>query len=101
MVEPLLAQHALIRDLFDEVEKASAIERPEAFQRLVRLPAVHETAEEKIVHPSARHGIDGGDAVVDDRLAEENEAKQLLVEMDKAGADDPRFAENPAVPRGR
>ncbi|MGS2645103.1 hemerythrin domain-containing protein [Streptosporangium sp. LJ11] len=100
VVDLLLAQHALIRDLFDEVEKASASERPEAFQRLVRLLAVHETAEEEIVHPYARHKIDGGDAVVDDRLAEENEAKQLLMEMDKAGADDPRFAENLAVLRG-
>ncbi|MFC7648355.1 hemerythrin domain-containing protein [Streptosporangium lutulentum] len=80
----LIAQHALIRDLFDEVEKASAQERPEAFQRLVRLLAVHETAEEEIVHPYARLKIDGGKDVVDDRLAEEHEAKQLLMEMDKA-----------------
>jgi hemerythrin superfamily protein len=99
VVDLLLAQHALIRDLFDEVEKAPASERPEAFQRLVRLLAVHETAEEEIVHPYARHKIDGGDAVVDDRLAEENEAKQLLMEMDEAGAGDPRFAENLAVLR--
>ncbi|MEU3167154.1 hemerythrin domain-containing protein [Streptosporangium sp. NPDC006930] len=99
VVDLLLAQHALIRDLFDEVEKASPSERPEAFQRLVRLLAVHETAEEEIVHPYVRHKIEGGDAVVDDRLAEENEAKQLLMEMDKAGADDPRFAENLAVLR--
>ncbi|MFF5111306.1 hemerythrin domain-containing protein [Streptosporangium sp. NPDC000509] len=99
VVDLLLAQHALIRDLFDEVKKASPSERPEAFQRLVRLLAVHETAEEEIVHPYARHKIEDGDAVVDDRLAEENEAKQLLMEMDKAGTDDPRFAENLAVLR--
>ncbi|MGC5014338.1 hemerythrin domain-containing protein [Streptosporangium sp. DT93] len=99
VVELLLAQHSLIRDLFDEVEKASAEDRPEAFQRLVRLLAVHETAEEEIVHPYARRAIDGGDAVVDDRLAEENEAKQLLMTMDKAGADDPDFSSNLAMLR--
>ncbi|MDP9849549.1 hemerythrin domain-containing protein [Streptosporangium lutulentum] len=94
VVDLLIAQHALIRDLFDEVEKASAQERPEAFQRLVRLLAVHETAEEEIVHPYARLKIDGGKDVVDDRLAEEHEAKQLLMEMDKAGAGDPQFLTN-------
>ncbi|MEU4836080.1 hemerythrin domain-containing protein [Streptosporangium sp. NPDC023615] len=100
VVELLLAQHSLIRDLFDEVERASAEDRPEAFQRLVRLLAVHETAEEEIVHPYARRKIDGGDAVVDDRLAEENEAKQLLMTMDKAGVDDPEFTANLALLRG-
>ncbi|GAA3012097.1 hemerythrin domain-containing protein [Streptosporangium longisporum] len=99
VVELLLAQHSLIRDLFDEVETASAEDRPEAFQRLVRLLAMHETAEEEIVHPYARRKIEGGDAVVDDRLAEENEAKQLLTTMDKAGADDPEFLTNLAVLR--
>jgi hemerythrin superfamily protein len=99
VVDLLLAQHSLIRDLFDEVEKASAEERPEAFQRLVRLLAVHETAEEEIVHPYSRLKIDGGKEVVDDRLAEENAAKQLLTDMDKAGAGDPRFLENLAVLR--
>jgi hemerythrin superfamily protein len=99
VVDLLIAQHALIRDLFDEVEKASAEERPEAFQRLVRLLAVHETAEEEIVHPYARLKIDGGKDVVDDRLAEEHEAKQLLMEMDKAGAGEPQFLTNLAALR--
>jgi hemerythrin superfamily protein len=99
VVDLLLAQHALIRDLFDEVEKASAEERPEAFQRLVRLLAVHETAEEEVVHPYSRRKIHDGQNVVDDRLAEENEAKQLLTEMDQAGADDPRFLTNLATLR--
>ncbi|MDP9862046.1 MULTISPECIES: hemerythrin domain-containing protein [Streptosporangium] len=91
VVDLLLRQHALIRDLFDEVENAPAGERAEPFQRLVRLLAVHETAEEEVVHPYIRRKIDGGEAVVEDRLAEENEAKQLLAHMDEAGADDPRF----------
>ncbi len=94
VVDLLLRQHALIRDFFDEVENAPAGERAEPFQRLVRLLAVHETAEEEIVHPYVRHKIDGGEAVVEERLAEENEAKQLLMQMDKAGADDPQFLAN-------
>jgi hypothetical protein len=94
VIDLLLAQHAMIRDLFDEVEQAPAGRRGEAFTRLVRLLAVHETAEEEIVHPYARRTIDGGDAVVEDRLAEENEAKELLMRMDEAGPDSPDFMQN-------
>ncbi|WP_246645838.1 hemerythrin domain-containing protein [Nonomuraea ceibae] len=100
VIDLLLAQHALIRDLFDEVEQAAPEQRGEAFTRLVRLLAVHETAEEEIVHPYARRKIDAGDAVVEDRLAEENEAKQLLQQMDQAGVEDPAFMDNLLLLRG-
>ncbi|WP_246090613.1 hemerythrin domain-containing protein [Nonomuraea deserti] len=99
VIDLLQAQHGMIRDLFDEVEQAPADRRDEAFSRLVRMLAVHETAEEEIVHPHARRTIDGGDAVVDDRLAEENEAKELLSRMDEAGPDAPDFMQNLAMLR--
>ncbi|MDH2425418.1 hemerythrin domain-containing protein [Sphaerisporangium sp. TRM90804] len=99
VVDLLLRQHALIRDLFDETERAAPGDRAEAFSRLVRMLAVHETAEEEVVHPYARHKIEGGDGVVDERLTEENEAKQLLMQMDKNGADAPGFEENLALLR--
>ncbi|MEV0145598.1 MULTISPECIES: hemerythrin domain-containing protein [unclassified Nonomuraea] len=99
VIDLLLAQHAMIRDMFDEVEKASPQERGEAFTRLVRLLAVHETAEEEIVHPYARKVIDGGEGVADERLAEEREAKELLQQMDKDGPDAPDFLERLAVLR--
>ncbi|MFC4530736.1 hemerythrin domain-containing protein [Sphaerisporangium dianthi] len=87
----LIRQHATIRDMFDEVEQATGDARAEAFQDLVRFLAVHETAEEEIVHPYARRALDGGDAVVDERLREENEAKQLLTLMEERGTDDASF----------
>ncbi|MET8142580.1 hemerythrin domain-containing protein [Sphaerisporangium sp. NPDC005288] len=87
----LIRQHAEIRDMFDEVEQATDETRAEAFQDLVRLLAVHETAEEEVVHPYARRALDGGDAIVDERLREENEAKQLLTLMEERGTDDPSF----------
>ncbi|NUR88784.1 MAG: hemerythrin domain-containing protein [Nonomuraea sp.] len=88
-----MAQHGQIRDLFDEVEQAPPERLEETFGRLMRLLAVHETAEEEIVHPYARRKVDGGPGVVADRLAEENRAKRLLVEIDKAGVDHPDFWE--------
>ncbi|MEZ0076092.1 hemerythrin domain-containing protein [Planotetraspora sp. GP83] len=92
VIDLLLHQHAMIRDLFDEVERAAPERRREPFRRLVRLLAVHETAEEEFVHPYARRKFEGGGAVVADRLKEENEAKRLLSWLERKGPMDPEFA---------
>ncbi|MFJ8692468.1 hemerythrin domain-containing protein [Streptomyces roseolilacinus] len=93
VVSLLMRQHGDIRNLFDEVESATGEERRDAFHRLVRLLAVHETAEEEVVHPFARRNLPGGDQVVDERLAEEREAKEVLASLEKADPDSPDFAE--------
>ena len=79
----LVGQHNLIKDMFDDVLYASGDSaREKAFIDLRQLLAVHETAEEMVVHPRARKDIDGGDAVVDARLAEEHEAKEQLSKLE-------------------
>jgi hemerythrin superfamily protein len=75
----LKAQHALIEDMFDQVLLASdpqAREKP--FVELRQLLAVHETAEEMVVHPRVRREFATGDKVVDARLDEEHDAKVQL-----------------------
>ena len=89
----LREQHAQIRDLFDLVLSSTGKAREEGFRDLVRLLAVHETAEEEIVHPVARRSLPGGDGLIDDRLAEERSAKEMLAELDGMDLDDPAFAE--------
>ncbi|MGC9379454.1 hemerythrin domain-containing protein [Streptomyces sp. MH13] len=91
VVSLLMRQHGDIRNLFDEVEAATGEERRDAFRRLVRLLAVHETAEEEVVHPFARKGFPGGEQVVKDRLAEEKAAKETLAALDEMDTDDPKF----------
>ncbi|HWU05317.1 MAG TPA: hemerythrin domain-containing protein [Streptomyces sp.] len=91
VVALLMRQHGDIRNLFDEVEAASGAERREAFRRLVRLLAVHETAEEEVVHPFARRSFPGGEQIVEDRLAEEKAAKETLATLDDLDTDDPTF----------
>ncbi|MEU3413458.1 hemerythrin domain-containing protein [Streptomyces sp. NPDC006658] len=91
VVALLMRQHGDIRNLFDEVEAATGDERRDAFRRLVRLLAVHETAEEEVVHPFVRHGVPGGEQVVRDRLAEERAAKEELAALDEMDTDDPEF----------
>jgi len=93
VVDLLVRQHAMIRDLFDEVEESlTGAQRTEAFERLVRMLSVHETAEEEIVHPYARLKIEDGEEVVGERLAEEREAKRMLADLEKLGTDHPEFS---------
>ena len=82
-------QHEEIRQLFRTIEGARGDDRAEAFRCLVRLLAVHETAEEEIVHPAVRRL--GGEAVVDQRLEEEASAKELLSKVEKIGTEESEF----------
>jgi hypothetical protein len=91
VVDLLMRQHGDIRNLFDEVEATSGDARRDAFRRLVRLLAVHETAEEEVVHPFARRNVTGGEQVVADRLEEERLAKEKLAELDGMDPEDPAF----------
>jgi hemerythrin superfamily protein len=90
----LKAQHNVIEDMFDEVLLASdphAREKP--FAALRQLLAVHETAEEMVVHPRVRRQVDAGDAIVDARLKEEHEAKALLSHIEKLDVTSQQFVD--------
>jgi hemerythrin superfamily protein len=90
VIDLLLHQHVRIRELFGEVESSTGDARRDAFGRLVRLLAVHETAEEIVVHPVARRALNG-EPVVEDRLREEHDAKELLSRLDEMGPDAAEF----------
>jgi Hemerythrin HHE cation binding domain len=55
------------------------------------LLAVHETAEEEIVHPAARKALPNGEALVAARLGEENEAKKILAQLESLDVDSTEF----------
>ena len=86
----LLEQHATIRGLFAEVEAAAPADRGKPFTRLRQLLAVHETAEEMVVHPQVR-ATAGGAAVADARVDEERSAKKVLATVEDLRVDDPEF----------
>jgi hemerythrin superfamily protein len=90
-VDVLLAQHERIKTMFGEVMAASGRQKQDLFEDLVRMLAVHEAAEEELVHPLARRGGAVDDAVVAARLDEEQQAKKDLAELYDMGPDDPRF----------
>lgn len=91
VIATVLADHAEIKDLFSQVDAAPGTDaKREAFERLVRKLAVHETAEEEVVHPLL-YQAPGGEAVAEARVEEESKSKDLLSELEKNGVEDPAF----------
>lgn len=90
----LIGQHMMIRDLFTEVAFSTADARADAFERLVKLLAAHETAEQQIVRPLTRARVDGGNDIADEHIAEEAQAKEMLAELEQMG---PEASEFPAL----
>ncbi|GAC1407474.1 MAG: hemerythrin domain-containing protein [Mycobacterium sp.] len=92
VVKFLRDQHNLITDMFDDVLSASDPKaREKAFTDLRQLLAVHETAEEMVVHPRVRQDVAGGDEIVDARLKEEHAAKEKLAELEKMDIGSKQF----------
>jgi len=81
----LREQHDEIRSLLRETAKADGESRRNPFEQLVRLLAVHETAEEMVVYPMIRNVGADGDSIADRRLAEEESAKDELSELERLG----------------
>ena len=92
VVKFLKGQHNLIKDMFEEVFSASDPKaREKAFVELRQLLAVHETAEEMVVHPRARQEIADGDEIVDARLHEEHQAKEQLSKLESMDVSSKEF----------
>jgi hypothetical protein len=87
----LKSQHQQLRGMFDEVASTSGPERSKALRALRRMLAIHEAAEEQVIHPAARRGLPGGELLVENRLREEREAKRVLAELEQLEIDSPEF----------
>lgn len=82
-IEFLLGQHREVEKLIDQIKIAAPNDRGELFDELRKSLAVHETAEELILRPVTKSISDEGLAMADARIAEENEAKRSLAELEK------------------
>jgi hemerythrin superfamily protein len=92
-------QHEEIERLLGEVGVGGP-GRDEAFDALVRLLAVHETAEEMAVYPALRSLGDEGKAVVDARTSEEDKAKRTLAQLEGMDTSSPEFVRQFAAFQG-
>src|SRR5918994_5292192 len=85
-------QHEEIRRLFSAVDEHHGDERRDAFECLVRLLAVHETAEEEAVYPVVRSADATGRQIADARVEEESRAKDMLSGLERTGVEGDDFA---------
>ena len=90
VVDLLLDQHHEVRRLITEITTTTGDSKRDAFDDLVRLLAVHESAEEEVVHPVSRD-LEGARSIVEARLQEESEAKKTLAELYDMGVDHAEF----------
>ncbi len=90
VVDVLIAQHERIVTVLARLRMGGG-EKRERFAELVRLLAVHESAEEEIVHPVARRADFGGDDVTKPLRKQENDAKLALADLYDLGVDHPEF----------
>jgi hemerythrin superfamily protein len=87
----LKEQHERVQVLLERVAESRGARRSEAFRLLRRLLAIHETAEEMIVHPAARRSLANGESLIAMRLSEERQAKRTLMDLEKLNLDSPAF----------
>jgi len=93
VTELLRQQHQQVKAMFTELLGATGASRQELFDCLRATLAVHETSEEMVVYPMVRKTGDGADQVVDARVKEEDEAKQVLARLEKMDAGGAEFAQ--------
>ncbi|WP_067674912.1 hemerythrin domain-containing protein [Nocardia miyunensis] len=91
VVDVLTAQHQQISTLIEQI-RGDHDDKQQLFNELVRLLAVHESAEEEVVHPAAKRAAFGVEDMVKTRLGEENRAKQHLADLYDMGVEHPEFA---------
>jgi hemerythrin superfamily protein len=90
-IDLLIDQHDAVRTLLQAVAAGPSGGRRTNFETLVRLLAVHETAEEEVVHPRVRALDDAGKEVVEQRLTEESEAKTTLARLEGMDPESEEF----------
>ena len=87
----LIDQHNDVRNLFETVAGSTGEARKEAFEPLVRMLAVHETAEELVIYPAIKNAGDEGKRIADARLHEEDQAKKTLADLEKLDPSSSEF----------
>ncbi|MEO5837540.1 MAG: hemerythrin domain-containing protein [Acidimicrobiales bacterium] len=88
VIDEILADHAEIKRLLSEVADGRGSGRAAAFDELARIIAMHESAEQAVVHPEMEQ-LD--DAVAEERLEEESKGDEMLERLRSMSVTDSKF----------
>jgi hemerythrin superfamily protein len=92
LIDLLLEDHQAAEALLGQVGQ-SGVDQSQLFHDLVHDLVGHEVAEEEVVYPVVRSSLPGGDAVAEPRIAEQQQAEELLAKMEKMDEGSAEFAQ--------
>jgi hemerythrin-like domain-containing protein len=96
----LAADHKEVKQMLARLEKArpkrgagqgELAKRKEKVEQLIIEESKHEALEEMHFWPVVREQLPDGDGLADKATGQEQEAKEVLDQLDKLDADDPKF----------
>jgi hemerythrin superfamily protein len=93
IVDLLSHDHEEAKQLLEKIMTAQPSAREDQFWELVPALVRHEVAEEIVVYPTIRSDAPDGDAEVEPRLKEQQEAEQMLSAMEKLDPAGAEFAQ--------
>ena len=93
IVDLLSQDHENAKRLLSQVTNAPADARSDLFWELVPALVRHEVAEEVVVYPTIRKESPDGDAEVEPRLKEQQQAEEMLSSMEKLDPEGDEFGE--------
>lgn len=94
VVAAIRDQHARARQLIGNIKAATRDERANAFHQLATMLHTHERAEQSVVYPAIREFGDEGERVAHERITEEEQASQVLTELEASDPSTPEFEES-------
>jgi hemerythrin superfamily protein len=94
VVSIISEQHAQVRQLIGTIKAAAPDARANPFRELAGMLHAHETAEQSVVYPAIRELGDEGERVAQQRITEEEQASQVLTELEATDASTPEFEES-------
>ncbi len=90
IIDHLRKDHDTVRDLFGRLDQTAPGGRQDLFREIVSELARHEAAEQAIVHPRTRDAAHG-DQVADSVIKEEQEAEELMADMESMDPEGDEF----------
>ena len=91
IVDLLSQDHEEAKQLLEEITGAAPGARKELFWELVPALVRHEVAEEVVVYPTIRSEAPDGDAEVEPRLKEQQQAEEMLASMENLDPESDEF----------
>jgi hemerythrin superfamily protein len=91
VIAVIASQHEHVKKLLEAVRQETGQRRAAAFRILRLTLALHETAEERAIHPQALHQLGPNDRAATNRIAEEQTAGQTIAALELIDVDSDQF----------